>query len=76
MAPKVFIYTECKLSTKVYIFILGWLEGWHEAFWGGFSHPCHPGRTATAVNVSVCGFVILSFCLSVRIFKMLLLGFG
>ena len=37
VAPKVFIYTECKLSTKVHIFIWGGLRG-------GTSHP---RRTAT-----------------------------
>jgi len=36
VAPKVFIYTECKLSRAYQssYFHLGWLEGWHEAFLG------------------------------------------
>jgi len=45
------------LVTRSSYFHLGWLEGWHETFWGGFSQiklasatPCHPGRTATVSN--------------------------
>ena len=43
MAPKVFIYTECKLSTKVHIFIWGGFRGGRRFFGVASATPCHPG---------------------------------
>jgi len=40
--------TECKLSTKVDIFIWGGLRGGMRLFWVASATPCHPGRNATA----------------------------
>ena len=39
MAPKVFIYTECKLYTKVHIFIWGGLRGGTRLFLGWLQPP-------------------------------------
>jgi len=46
VAPKVFIYAECKLSTKVHIFIWGGLRGGTRLFGVALATPCHPSRTA------------------------------
>jgi len=48
VAPKFFIYTECKLSNKVHTFIWGGLRGGMRLFGVASATPCHPGRTATA----------------------------
>ena len=46
VAPTVFIYTDCKLNTKVHIFTWGGLRGGTRLL----GHPCHPGRTANVLG--------------------------